>query len=252
VDESAAALKDALMDVGHIRPTKWTEDFAAADGAVWRVVEKEMAGAGPLTKGALARAIVSTLPEGSLLALGNSLPIREVDNYCPGSMTDALVWSQKGTNGIDGLVSGAAGAAAAYGGPVTLYLGDLALLHDLHGLAVARGIETPFVVVVAQNDGGRIFEQLPIADSPEIDPELLALWTTPHGLDFAHAALLFQHEYRRADSEAALRQALAEAHLRSGCTLIEAVVPPSGAAAEHWSLTHAVDRGLRADENARS
>ncbi|MFH1681081.1 MAG: 2-succinyl-5-enolpyruvyl-6-hydroxy-3-cyclohexene-1-carboxylic-acid synthase, partial [Candidatus Eisenbacteria bacterium] len=233
VEETAGALRDALMDMGPLRPTKWTEEFGAADGIAWSVVEDETRKNHGFSKGAIARTIVSSIPRGSLLAVGNSLAIREVDNYCPGWMTDALVWSQKGTNGIDGLVSGAAGAASVFGGPVTLYLGDLAFLHDLYGLATTRDLDVPFVVVVAQNDGGRIFEQLPIAGCPDVGPEILSLWTTPHGLDFAHAALLFNVDYRRVDSEGSLREALAEAYARKGATLIEAVVPPSGAAAEH-------------------
>jgi len=250
VEETAAAARDALMDIGRLRATQWTEDFAAADRIAWSVAEEETKSSNALTKGALARAIVDSLPRGSLLALGNSLPIREVDSYCPGWMTDTLVWSQKGANGIDGLVSGAAGAASVFGGPATLYLGDLALLHDLTGLAAARDLESPFVVVVAQNDGGRIFEQLPIAGCRDVDPEMLALWTTPHGLDFAHAALLFNLDYRRAENEASLREALAEAHARGGTTLIEAVVPPSGAAAEHARFIDAVNRRLRSETDA--
>jgi 2-succinyl-5-enolpyruvyl-6-hydroxy-3-cyclohexene-1-carboxylate synthase len=252
VEETVAALKESLMDLSHLRPTPWTEGFAAADGVAWRSLEEEKRADAPLTKSSLARAILSSLPEGSLLAVGNSLPIREVDNFCPGSMAEVPVWTQKGANGIDGLVSGAAGAAVVHGGPVTAYLGDLALLHDLHGLAVARRLKTPFVVVVAQNDGGRIFEQIPIATTVGIEPETLELWTTPHGITFGHAALLYDHEYRRVDTESALREALAAAHATAGCTLIEAVVPPSAAAAEHQRFLDAVAARLRSGEHETS
>jgi 2-succinyl-5-enolpyruvyl-6-hydroxy-3-cyclohexene-1-carboxylate synthase len=134
---------------------------------------------------------------------------------------------------------------------VTVYAGDLAFLHDIHGLAVARGIEKPFVIVVAQNDGGRIFEQIPIANAPGVDPKMLELWTTPHGLDFAHAALLFDHSYRRVDSEAALREALRDAHRTKGCTIIEAVLPPSGALTEHQGFVDAVAARLSSEETAK-
>ncbi|RPJ45558.1 MAG: 2-succinyl-5-enolpyruvyl-6-hydroxy-3-cyclohexene-1-carboxylate synthase, partial [Candidatus Latescibacterota bacterium] len=228
----------------------WTEDFAAADGAVWKTFDDARRPDAPLEKSAVARAILSSLPEGSLLAIGNSLPVREIDSFCPGWLADVPVWSQKGANGIDGLVSGAAGAAMAHGGPATAYIGDLAFLHDLHGLAAARRIETPFVVVVAQNDGGRIFEQIPIAEAPGVENGMLALWTTPHGLDLAHAALLFNLGYRRVESESALREALLEAHGTNGCTIIEAVVPPSGALAEHRRFVEAVAERLPAEGKA--
>ena len=51
-----------------------------------------------------------------------------------------------------------------------------------------------------RNDGGRIFEQLPIASIPGMDDETLSFWTTPHGLNFSHAAALFQHGYERAET----------------------------------------------------
>ena len=61
-----------------------------------------------------------------------------------------------------GVEAGAAGAASVLERPVTLLLGDLAFLHDLGGLATLRARRHPFVIVVVQNQGGRIFEELPI------------------------------------------------------------------------------------------
>lgn len=245
IEEVAARLKETMGGGAYTPPSRWTEDFAAADGLVWRFADEWLrAEEGALTKRALARAVVSSLPDGSILALSNSLPIREVDAFCPGSMKNAGVWHQKGVNGIDGLISGAAGACAAGGGPVTLYAGDLAFLHDLNGLAAARGLDHPFVIVVAQNNGGRIFEQLPIASSPEVKGRMLDFWTTPHDLDFSHAAALFGHGYRKVRTERDLRGALAEAHRSKGCSIVEAIVPPSAAAEEHLRLTAAVQEAL--------
>ena len=62
---------------------------------------------------------------------------------------------QRGANGIDGLVSGAAGIACAGARPTTLVLGDVSFAHDVGGLLLARGVGVPLAIVVIDNDGGR-------------------------------------------------------------------------------------------------
>ncbi len=55
---------------------------------------------------------------------------------------------------------GAAGAARLLGRPSLLILGDVSLGHDLSGLELLARLSTPLVVLVINNQGGRIFEQL--------------------------------------------------------------------------------------------
>ena len=181
------------------------------------------------SEGAVVRHTVRALPAGGLLMLGNSLPIREVDCFSSAADAPGLagVLSQRGAAGIDGLIAGAAGAATASARPVTLLIGDVSFLHDVGGLAACTALTTPLAIVVLHNDGGRIFEQLPVARVPGID---LAPWTTPHGLALAPAAALYGLAHVRVDDAAGLDAALAAAHTRAGATVIEARVPPSGAA----------------------
>ena len=62
-------------------------------------------------------------------------------------LADTLVLSQRGASGIDGLIAGAAGAASAFDGPVTLLMGDVSALHDVSGLAVAGSARRSLAVV---------------------------------------------------------------------------------------------------------
>jgi 2-succinyl-5-enolpyruvyl-6-hydroxy-3-cyclohexene-1-carboxylate synthase len=204
--------------------------FTAANAVAWNVIETELGGLSALSEGGAVRITLDSLPERSLLALGNSLPIREVDTYSRARNSDALVFTQRGTNGIDGLISGAAGAAATSGRPTTLLVGDLGFLHDVGGLFAARSLRVPFVVVVLNNDGGRIFELLPLASTPGMQPELLEPWIVSHGLELKPAAELYRHRYARVERADQLRSALREAHGTIGCTVIEVVVAPQGAA----------------------
>ncbi len=210
--------------------TAFGRKFAAANGVAWNAIETELGSLSTLSEGGAVRITLDALPERSLLALGNSLPIREVDIYCRARAGDTLVFTQRGTNGIDGLISGAAGAAMSSGRPTTLLVGDLGFLHDVGGLFAARSLRVPFVVVVLNNDGGRIFELLPLASAPGVKPEKLEPWIVSHGLELRPAAELYRHRYARVERADQLRAALREAHAAAGCTVIEVVLEPQGAA----------------------
>ena len=111
-------------------------------------------------------------------------------------------------------------------------------------VAVTDRKQVDQVIVVVNNDGGRIFEQLPIGAGAS--PTALEHFTTPHGLSLEPAARLYGHAYARATTRAALAAALAEAHARAGCTVIEAIVPPHAAAEQQKRIAVALDAALGA------
>jgi 2-succinyl-5-enolpyruvyl-6-hydroxy-3-cyclohexene-1-carboxylate synthase len=115
--------------------------------------------------------------------------------------------SNRGANGIDGLVSTSAGLATGSGARTWAVLGDLALLHDLGGLAAVRGASDLRLIVI-DNSGGGIFHFLPQAESME-QPEFESLLGTPSGLDPAAAAELFGLTVASPRSPAELEEALA-------------------------------------------
>jgi 2-succinyl-5-enolpyruvyl-6-hydroxy-3-cyclohexene-1-carboxylate synthase len=205
-------------------PSAWSRAFSSAGARADAVAAR--ASSGPaLGEGSIARALVASCPEGAILAVGNSTPVRDLDVFCAPSARDLRVAHQRGASGIDGLVSGAAGTASVSSTPTALLLGDLSLLHDVGALALLARTATPLVVVVVQNGGGRIFEQLPVARS--VDADLFErLFVTPQPVCFEHAALAFGVPYARAETPAALDTALAAAWHHRGATLIEAVAAP--------------------------
>lgn len=225
--------------------TTWGQSFAQAAGAVRDVVESMLpASEGPLTEAACAQILIEELPQRSGLMLANSLPIRTADVFAARRDVHVSVFCQRGANGIDGLVAGSCGSAQAMKEPFTLYIGDVSLLHDLTSLALARPLDQPFVVVVVQNNGGRIFEQLPLGAGPTAaDPPLAALFQrtldgvcTPHAFEFSHAAAMFGLTYSRPKSKGELREALRRAYATRGPSLVEVVVPPHGAVEEYRRL----------------
>ena len=202
-----------------------------ANDATWAAVEDALLSGPPERSGeALAvRRAVEAIPPGGLLMLGNSLPVREVDAYVRASARELGVLSQRGTNGIDGLVSGAAGAALASKKPTLLLIGDVSFAHDLGGIAAVRRVETPLVLCVLDNGGGRIFDQLPVARLYGEQPALGELWLTPPRLAFEHAAELFGIPFASASTPEGLARELQAAFARPGATLLHVQLTGDGA-----------------------
>ncbi len=214
----------------------WAESLAVADRRAMDLASRALAGEA-LCEGRIARALVASCPEGAILAIGNSTPVRDIDAYCPASEREIRVLHQRGASGIDGLLSGAAGAGSVASAPVALLLGDLSLLHDLTGLGLLRHLTAPFVAVVVQNGGGRIFDHLPIAESWESEP-FERYFATPEPVRFDHAAAAFGVTYARAETRTELQAALTTAWSAARPTLIEAIAPPREGAkkiAKLWS-----------------
>jgi 2-succinyl-5-enolpyruvyl-6-hydroxy-3-cyclohexene-1-carboxylate synthase len=209
-----------------------------------------------LSEAAAVARVCARLPEGSVLALGNSLPPRLADRYAAAAARAVRVCAQRGASGIEGAIAGALGAATQGQSPVTLVLGDVSFLHDIGSLwaalperthAPGAGAAQPVVIIVLNNAGGRIFEQLPIASHPGVP---LQLWTTPHAMRLRAAAELYGVGYAEVTTLAALERALDVAYSGRAVTLIEVQVPPDGAASSQRRVSAELEPEL--GELARS
>ncbi len=228
-----AELLKALLSHAPEAPSPEAQGYARllkeANQRAARAVNGVLKEEGDFSEAHAVASIARLLPQGSLLALGNSLPIRDFGSFVARTHAQVAVLSQRGANGIDGLISGAAGAAEASGKPTTLVLGDLSFVHDLGGLWCCQALATPFVVVVLDNAGGRIFEQLPIQRSMGMTPEKLQSWVLSHELRLEKAGEIFGLHTERVSEAAALEAALGRAHAHAGPSLIVVAVAPSGA-----------------------
>jgi len=237
-----SALSGADLDLGH-RDASFPARFARAEALVWETVEQVLAEPGDsLTEALAVRVAFDALPDPSAVVLGNSLPIRDAETWVPPCDKLLVVHSQRGVSGIDGVVSGAAGVASRVDGPTTLIVGDVSFLHDLNGLQLASRVEGPLVIVVINNGGGRIFEQLPIAHDG--DQSWLSFFTTPHDADLASAAAIHGCAHHRVSTVTELRRGLAAAYAEDGCTVVEAVVPPQSAFEQSSELRSRIGRAL--------
>ena len=137
--------------------------------------------------------LISKLTSEDALFVSNSMPIRDIDNLLFDN--EAEIYANRGANGIDGVVSTALGMAVHK--KVTLLIGDLAFYHDMNGLLMSKINDIHLNIVLLNNDGGGIFSYLPQKASAEAYFE--RLFGTPTGLDFEHAALLYDFNFKRFD-----------------------------------------------------
>jgi 2-succinyl-5-enolpyruvyl-6-hydroxy-3-cyclohexene-1-carboxylate synthase len=237
ISASSAEAARAVLESATRRPasldaarSKFRRAWADANGQAWRAIEHELSQkTASLSEPSAVRSVLEQLPDPCTLVLGNSLPIREVDAYVPCSARRVRVLSQRGANGIDGLISGAAGAASLTREPTILLLGDVSFMHDIGGLAAARESLGPLLIVVIDNGGGRIFEQLPIMAQLEEQPEASRFWLTPPAADLSHAAALYGHRYERLSEASEIGAAMQRAIGTSGTTVLHIVVAESSA-----------------------
>jgi 2-succinyl-5-enolpyruvyl-6-hydroxy-3-cyclohexene-1-carboxylate synthase len=207
--DPAALLAAAAARLAPRAESAWARAFARAEAAAQTALVRALDRAPELGEARAVREITALLPEGATLYASNSMPVRDVDAFLPRSERSLRVLVNRGANGIDGLCSSALGAAAAGGGPVVLLAGDLAFLHDLAGLAVAKRFGAKVLFAVLDNDGGGIFSLLPIAAHGEA-VGFERLFRTPHGLPLERAGALFDLPATRARSWIELRAAVKE------------------------------------------
>ncbi len=155
-----------------------------------------------------AKAFTALLPEGDPVYVASSMAIRDVESFLPKLDRELWLLANRGANGIDGTVSSAVGAALAARGRAFLLTGELALQHDMAGLATARRLGVELTIVCVHNGGGGIFDFLPVADAA--DPELYERHVaTREEVDLEALAALGGLEHRRAQTPDEIRAAAA-------------------------------------------
>ncbi|WP_119968139.1 MULTISPECIES: 2-succinyl-5-enolpyruvyl-6-hydroxy-3-cyclohexene-1-carboxylic-acid synthase [Shewanella] len=157
--------------------------------------------------------------------IGNSLPVRLYDMFSPITCETPHIYTNRGASGIDGLIATSCGMALATQQPSTLLIGDISSLHDLNSLAICKQITNPFVIVVLNNDGGNIFNLLPVPNEAVRDE----FYRLSHGLEFGYAAAMFGLPYNQVDCLSSFNEAYTDAMAYAGTSVIEVNVGPNQA-----------------------
>ena len=167
-------------------------------------------------EGRTIRELQQHISDNAQVLIANSMSIRDFDYFWFSGESKAVLYGNRGVNGIDGTISTALGLAAN-GRPTYLVTGDLSLFHDLNGLAVAKTHNLNLTIILHNNDGGGIFEYLPQKGTKHFD----YLFSTSQGLDYSGAAKLYGCGYTKISSPNELSSVLANVSQESGVHIIE-------------------------------
>ena len=167
-------------------------------------------------EGRTIRELQKQIPEDGQIFVANSMTIRDFDYFWFSGESKAVLYGNRGVNGIDGTISTALGLAVN-GRPTYLVTGDLSLFHDLNGLAVAKTHNLNLTIILHNNDGGGIFEYLPQKGTKHFD----YLFSTSQGLDYSGAAKLYGCGYIKISSPNELSSVLANVSQETGVHIIE-------------------------------
>lgn len=143
-------------------------------------------------EGKIIHQIIELAPPNSNIMVSNSLPVRDFDAFATKVNKPLNIFSNRGASGIDGITSTAAGILAAKINPTFLIIGDLAFYHDLTSLLSLRKYSIPLVIILLNNDGGGIFEFLPISKEKT---DFRKYFKTPLGIDFEKMVIGFKGHY---------------------------------------------------------
>jgi 2-succinyl-5-enolpyruvyl-6-hydroxy-3-cyclohexene-1-carboxylate synthase len=212
----------------------WLAAWRDADAHAAEAIDAVLGDA--LSEPRVARELGARLPADATLFVASSMPVRDVEAYTAVRADAPRVLCNRGANGIDGTVSSAFGAAAVSDGPVVLLIGDVALAHDVGGLLAASRAGVRLTIVLLHNDGGGIFEFLPVASERDAFEQHIA---TPHGLDFAHAAALYGCAHERVRDVGELRDGLERSLGGPGTTILEVRTDRAANLALHRALAAA-------------
>jgi 2-succinyl-5-enolpyruvyl-6-hydroxy-3-cyclohexene-1-carboxylate synthase len=145
--------------------------------------------------------------------------VRNLDQFGAPRPQKVDIYCNRGASGIDGTLASAAGVAAADPDRwLALLSGDLAFLHDLNSLLLIKAYTPRMLIVVVNNDGGGIFQRLPVSN---FEPYFTPLFLTPHGLNFAGAATMFGLEYCKVSDRAGLQEQLRDKFVNPRPALLE-------------------------------
>jgi 2-succinyl-5-enolpyruvyl-6-hydroxy-3-cyclohexene-1-carboxylate synthase len=243
IDADAGGFLAQLADTldANPRTSAWCSLWQTTNQAASEAVTAQVQRYSQTFEGRVFSELAALLPDRAGLYLGSSMPVRDCDTFFPAIEKSLRVFSNRGVNGIDGVVSSALGAGAVTGDPLVLVIGDLSFYHDLNGLLAAKLHHLNATIIVINNDGGGIFSFLPQAAYPD---HFEQLYGTPTGLDFSHAAALYGATFQRVTDWESFRESVRTALTHDGLKVIEVPTDRQKNVELHRSIWAAVSRAI--------
>ncbi len=198
---------DAFLQILSEQPpiqTPYLDRWRVVETQVRQAIDQTMHETETLVEGKAAWLLSQVLPAGTPLFINSSMPVRDVEWFWAPGNSHVQPFFNRGANGIDGTLSTALGIAHRQQSSVML-TGDLALLHDTNGFLLRSHLHGHLTIVLINNNGGGIFEMLPIAQN---NPSFEEFFATPQAIDFAQLCATYGVEHERITTWQQLEQRL--------------------------------------------
>ncbi len=177
-----------IIDKLDSQSSEWTKKWLNLDSKRNRH-QKSFVDNAPFSDIKVMQTVRNLIPENSILHLANSTPVRYAQLFNWGK--NLTFKSNRGTSGIDGIVSTAIGNAMVTSKLVFLVVGDISFFYDTNAWW-HRHIPSNFRVIVVNNAGGGIFRFI---DGPNTTGQLENFFETHQKNSVKHIALGFNVDY---------------------------------------------------------
>ena len=209
IDESDRNLDPLHLQTTHLRasveqlvtllpddlalPSRYLKLWRETEQRTRQAIDRSLGETRELFEGKAAWLLSQCLPVGTPVFIANSMSVRDVEAFWQPNNLMIQPFFNRGANGIDGTLSTALGVAHRQQSSVLL-TGDLALLHDTNGFLISatQKFVGQLTIVLINNNGGGIFESLPIA---QFDPPFEDFFATPQSIDFARLCATYGVEH---------------------------------------------------------
>jgi 2-succinyl-5-enolpyruvyl-6-hydroxy-3-cyclohexene-1-carboxylate synthase len=172
--------------------TNYLKNWCEIEAKIRNKIEKIMRAQENIFEAKVAWLLSQTLPSDTPIFIANSMSVRYAEFFWMPNNSAISTYFNRGANGIDGTLSTALGIAHHNKSSVLL-TGDLALLHDTNGFLIGQKFSGHLTIIVINNNGGGIFEMLPIS---QFEPPFEAFFATPQNIDLAKLSATYDVEYQ--------------------------------------------------------
>jgi 2-succinyl-5-enolpyruvyl-6-hydroxy-3-cyclohexene-1-carboxylate synthase len=194
----------------------WIQSWVTLEQQAVARLDAKFEATDALFEGKVSWLLSRHLPVGTATFIASSMSVRYAESFWNAGSRACPIFCNRGANGIDGTLGTALGVAHR-GDPAVLLTGDLAFLHDTNALLIAGELKGSLTVVLVNNNGGGIFEHLPVAGMGEMFEQYFA---TPQTVQFAILCQAYGVTHERVQSWAEFVEAIS--HLpSSGIRVIE-------------------------------
>ena len=159
--------------------------------------------------------LLKMIPENTVLHLANSTSVRWTQLFP--TREDLTYLCNRGTSGIDGSLSTAAGYAYASNQPTVFLTGDLSFIYDSNGLW-NNYIGNNLKIIVLNNNGGNIFRFI---GDKELMAKSLDFFTTPHHVQLKSLVEAYDLNYQACDKKETLIENIEGLFMARKATVLE-------------------------------